>query len=87
MSGSRAGWPHVRLGLLPDEFDQVSRLQSFRTAHPEVIIGDCGFGAWQARIAEPDQEIVITRYRLSELLDKLDELTREHRMRPDGGPA
>jgi hypothetical protein len=64
--------------LVPDEFDQVLRLQAFRTAHPEVVIGDGGFGTIQARIPEPNGEMVITRYRLAELLDKLDELTGEH---------
>jgi len=44
---------------------------SFRTAHPEVIIGDLGFGkVWQARIPEGEAygESVITRYTLRELL-------------------
>jgi hypothetical protein len=61
----------------------VLRLQAFRTAHPDVVIGDGGFGTIQARIPEPDGETVITRYRLAELLDKLDELTDEHRTRED----
>ena len=52
------------------------RLQAFRAAHPEVIIGDFGFGVWQARIPESDGERIISRYTLRELLD---ELTREHR--------
>jgi hypothetical protein len=42
-----------------------------------VIIGDGGFGVWQARIPTPDGEYVISRYRLCELLDKLDDLTGE----------
>src|SRR6266581_3535241 len=33
-----------------EEPDQVLRLQAFRAAHPDVIIGDGGFGVWQARI-------------------------------------
>ena len=61
-------------------------LQAFRVAHPEVVIGDGGFGTFQARILEPDGETVITRYRLAELLDKLDELTGERRPRPDDDP-
>jgi hypothetical protein len=72
--------------LAPDEFGQVLRLQAFRAAHPEVIIGDGGFGTVQARIPQPAGEIVITRYRLTELLDKLDELTAERRARPDDDP-
>jgi hypothetical protein len=60
--------------LVLDEVDQVVRLARFRAAHPDVIIGDGGFGTWQARIPEPSGETVITRYLLVELLDKLDEL-------------
>ena len=56
------------------EPDQLLRLGQFRAAHPEVIIGDGGFGTVQARIPEPDGETVITRYKLWELLDRLDEL-------------
>jgi hypothetical protein len=59
------------LRLVPDEPDQVVRLSRFRAAHPEVIIGDGGFGTMQARIPEPTGETVITRYTLRELLDKL----------------
>ena len=44
------------------EPDQLLRLARFRAAHPEVIIGDGGFGTVQARIPEPDGETVITRY-------------------------
>ena len=66
-------WPALR--LVREEPDQVLRLQAFRTVHPEVIIGDFGFGVWQARIPEPDGEHVISRYTLRELLDKLAELT------------
>ena len=51
------------------------RLQAFRAAHPEVIIGDGGFGVWQARIPETNGETVISRYTLRGLLDKLGELT------------
>ncbi len=40
-----------------------------------MIIGDGGFGVWQACIPEPDGERIISRYTLHELLDKLDELT------------
>lgn len=78
MSSGQPGRPYGLLRLIPDEFDQVLRLQAFRTAHPEVVIGDGGFGTIQARIPEPNGEMVITRYRLAELLDKLDELTGEH---------
>jgi len=56
---------------------RLLRLQAFRAAHSEVIIGDAGFGVWQARIPEPDGERIISRYALRELLDKLDKLTGE----------
>jgi hypothetical protein len=72
MTGARLDGRH--LGLAPEEPDQVLRLHRFRQAHPGVIVGDGGFGTLQARIPEPDGETVITRYRLRELLDKLDEL-------------
>jgi hypothetical protein len=61
------------LRLTPDEPDQVVRLSRFRAAHPDVIIGDGGFGTMQARIPEPNGETVITRHTLRELLDELSE--------------
>jgi hypothetical protein len=64
-----------RIGLAPEEPDQVLRLHHFRQDHPEVIVGDGGFGTFQARLPELNGETVITRYSLRELLDKLDELT------------
>lgn len=76
MNGS---YPVLR--LVPDEPDQVMRLQRFRVAHPGVVIGEGGFGTWQARIPEPDGETVTTRHTLRELLDKLGELLAE----PGGG--
>jgi hypothetical protein len=62
------------LGIASDEPDQVIWLGRFREEHPDVIIGDGGFGTWQARIPESHGETVITRYTLRELLDKLGEL-------------
>ena len=78
MSGShaRAGRPALRLAQ--SEPDQVPRLLAFRAAHPDVIIGAGEFGTWQARIPEPNGETVVNRYRLCELLDRLDELTGGH---------
>ncbi len=61
------------LRLVPDEYGQVLRLTRFRQDHPAVVIGT-GNGWWQARIPEPNGEIVITRYTLRALLDKLNEL-------------
>jgi hypothetical protein len=63
--------PYVR--LMPDEQDQVMRLCRFRRDHPGVTIG-AGDGWWQARIPEPNGELVTTRYTLRALLDKLDEM-------------
>ena len=87
MNGGRSWLSRGPMRLTPDEFSQVLRLQAFRAAHPEVIIGDGGFGTVQARIPQPAGEIVITRYRLTELLDKLDELTEGRRTRPDSDPG
>lgn len=68
MSGPRRGWTRV----VPGEEDQLPRLAAFRAAHPEVAIGDLGFGGVrQARIPEVNGETVITRHTLRELLDRL----------------
>jgi len=75
VTGDHAGMSRAVLRLVREEPDRVPRLQAFRAAHPDVIIGDFGFGVWQARIPEPCGEHVISRYILRELLDKLDELT------------
>ena len=85
MNWGRAGMSRRALRLAREEPDQVLRLQTFRAAHPEVIIGEFGFGVWQACIPEPNGEHVISRYTLRELLDKLDELTGEHRSQSDSG--
>jgi len=85
VTGDHAGISRAVLRLVREEPDQVLRLQRFRAAHPEVIIGDGGFRVWQARIPKPNGEHVISRYTLRELLDKLDELTEEHRSQPDSG--
>ena len=66
MTGARA-YPNGRhMGLAPGEPDQMLRLHHFRQDHPEVVVGDGGFGTFQARIPEPNGEIVITRYSLRE---------------------
>jgi len=85
VTGGYTGMSGPALRLVREEPDQVLRLQAFRAEHPEVIIGDFGFGVWQARIPEPNGERVISRYTLRELLDKLDELTGDHGNQPDGG--
>ena len=77
MTGRDAGISWRVLRLAREEPGQVLRLQAFRTAHPHVIIGDAGFGVWQACIPEQDGERIISRYMLRELLDKLDEIAGE----------
>jgi hypothetical protein len=83
MSAGRAAHPFM--GLAPDEPDQVLRLHRFRQTHPGAIIGDGGFGTFQARIPEENGETVITRYSLRELLDKLDEVTAGQQDQPEDG--
>ncbi len=87
MSGShaRAGRPALRLAQ--DEPDQVPRLLAFRAAHPDVIVGAGEFGTWQALIPEENGETVVTRHRLCELLDRLDELTGQHDGQPGSDPG
>ncbi len=83
MTGGHAWMSRPVLRLVREEPDQLLRLHVFRAAHPSVIIGDGGFGTWQARYPEVIGETVTTRYTLRELLDKLDELIGEHRSQPD----
>lgn len=66
----------------PDEAAQVVRLARFRQAHPGVIIGSAGFGAWQGIIRGERGEAIAIRYTLRELLDRLGELIRERDGRP-----
>lgn len=87
VSGGRSWLSRGSITPASDEFNQMLRLQAFRAAHPKVIIGDGGFGTTQARIPQPAGEIVITRYRLTELLDKLDDLIGGCRAQPDGDPG
>jgi len=75
-----------RLQLVPDEPDQVLRLARFRQEHPGVIIGEGGFGTWQARIPEANGETVTTRHTLRELLDRLDKLTAARDGQSGGDP-
>ena len=65
--------------------DQVLRLQAFRVAHPEVIIGDFGFGVWQARTPSRTASTSSAGTRSANWLDKLDDLTGEHRSQPNSG--
>jgi hypothetical protein len=75
MTSPYAGLTRPALRAIRYESDQLQRLQEFRAAHPDVIIGTGEFGTWQARIPEPDGETVTVRYTLRELLNRLDELT------------
>jgi hypothetical protein len=68
--------------MVPDEPGQVLRLQEFRAAYPDVIVGQGEFGTWQARIPQPSGETVTIRYTLRELLDRLGELLAEDNGRP-----
>jgi hypothetical protein len=54
------------------EVDQVPRLIAFRLAHPDVEIELDGF--WRAVIPAENGEMVVTRYELHDVLDKLEEL-------------
>lgn len=82
MTGRLSGWGLARLVLVPDEPDQVLRLREFRTAYPDVIIGDGGFGTLQARVPQENGETVVTRYTLRELLDKLEQVTGDSQDQP-----
>ncbi|HEV2259184.1 MAG TPA: hypothetical protein VGS06_39210 [Streptosporangiaceae bacterium] len=61
----------ARPDFVLDGPDELARLRQFRAGHPDVLIGDGGFGTWQALIPEPDGETVVTRHTLHELLDRL----------------
>ena len=74
------GLTRPALSPVPDEPDRVPRLNQFRRDHPGVAI-HAGQGYWQALIPEPTGETIITRYRLQELLDKLDTLTGQPEIR------
>jgi hypothetical protein len=87
VSGFGAGLARHGLPGALGEPDELFRLSRFRTAQPEVIIGNGGFGTVQARIPEQDGETVITRYTLRELLDRLDELTTGPNDQPGGDPG
>ncbi len=87
MTWGHVGMSRAALRLVREEPDQVLRLQGFRAEHPEVVIGDFGFGVWQARIPEPNGEHVISRFTLRELLDKLHQLIGEHLSQPDSGQS
>jgi hypothetical protein len=92
VSGSSARLTRFALRTVPDEPDQVFRLQELCRAHPDVIVGKGEFGTWQARIPHPSGEMVTIRYTLRELLDRLYELIAERDGEPgrrpsDGSPA
>ncbi len=67
--------PQPRLHIVPDESDQVPRLNQFRQDHPGVVINPDQFQTWRAIIPEASGETVVVRHTLRELLDKLDDLT------------
>ena len=57
----------------PGYVDQVPRREQYQVAHPNVEIF-CHGSYWQAIVREDVGEIVITRYELRALLDKLESL-------------
>ena len=61
----------IRGGL--DYADQVPRWKAFEAAHPDVEITYNG-PFWQAVIQQDVGETLITRYELSALLDKLEQM-------------
>ena len=87
MSGSSARLTRPALRMLPDEPDQVFRLQEFRTAYPDVVVGKGEFGTWQARIPHVSGETVTIRYTLRELMDRLCELLAERHDTPGSYPS
>ena len=86
MSGNSARLGRPALRMVPDEPDQVLRLQEFRAAYPDVIVGKGEFGTWQGRIPQLSGETVAIRYTLRELLDRLGELLAENDGAPGGCP-
>ena len=57
----------------PGYVDQVARREQYQAAHPNVeILYHASY--WQAIVREDAGEIVITRYELRALLDKLESL-------------
>lgn len=54
-----------------DDSPDMMRLARFRRDHPETAVRQ-GPGFWQAITPEGSGESIVTRYRLEELLDKLD---------------
>jgi hypothetical protein len=69
---------------LAREADQVLRLQAFRAAHPDVIIGDGGSRVRQARV-ESRTASMSSAVRSASAAGKLDELTGERRSQSDSG--
>ena len=77
MPGNRAA-----LFLVPDEEDQVPRLERFRAAHPEIVI--LLLGAWPKAWVDGRKIVHPT---LRGLLDKLEEiLSADAQARPGDGP-
>ena len=83
VTGNYGGTSWRELRLAREELDQVLRLRSVpgrapggdhRRRRVRGVAGSC---------PKPDGEHVISRYTLRELLDKLDELTGEHRSQLD----
>jgi hypothetical protein len=69
-----SGRQPFRLQLVPEEPDQVIRLQRFRLAHPDVVVQPGQFATWEATVTEADGETMIVRHTMRELLDRLGEV-------------
>jgi len=78
MPGNRAA-----MSLVPDEEDQVPRLERFRTAHPDIVI--LLLGAWPKAWLDGQK---IERPTLRGLLDELEEILPPERpaASPSGSP-
>jgi hypothetical protein len=61
-------------GFPPGDRDQAFRLAAFRASHPSVTVGRGTTGWWTAFWRDGrDSEVTVSRPRLADLLDKLDE--------------
>lgn len=60
----------------PEYIDQIPRRMAYEAAHPDAEIVYAG-SYWQAVITEEAGQVIVTRYDLKSLLDKLEALDRE----------
>lgn len=60
----------------PGYLDQMPRRLAYEASHPAAEIVYAGT-YWQAVITEENGQVIVTRYDLKSLLDKLEALDRE----------